>query len=73
MIFANWRGFSGGQQDMYDKVLKQGSKIVESANPNLSSHSASGPLVFRCQSLCGSARTVGSQAYTRPPSYVEPA
>ncbi len=29
MIFANWRGFSGGQQDMYDEVLKQGSKIVD--------------------------------------------
>lgn len=28
MIFANWRGFSGGQQDMYDEILKQGSKIV---------------------------------------------
>ncbi|KAL0575912.1 acetyl-coenzyme-A carboxylase [Marasmius crinis-equi] len=28
-IFANWRGFSGGQQDMYDEVLKQGSKIVD--------------------------------------------
>lgn len=29
MIFANWRGFSGGQQDMFDEVLKQGSKIVD--------------------------------------------
>ncbi|EPQ31237.1 uncharacterized protein PFL1_01422 [Pseudozyma flocculosa PF-1] len=29
MILANWRGFSGGQQDMYDEVLKQGSKIVD--------------------------------------------
>jgi len=29
-IFANWHGFPGGQQDMYDKVLKQGSKIVDS-------------------------------------------
>ncbi|KAG7093554.1 hypothetical protein E1B28_007224 [Marasmius oreades] len=29
LIFANWRGFSGGQQDMYDEVLKQGSKIVD--------------------------------------------
>ena len=29
MIFANWRGFSGGQQDMYDEVLKQGAKIVD--------------------------------------------
>jgi len=29
MIFANWRGFSGGQQDMYDEILKQGSKIVD--------------------------------------------
>ncbi|KAG1770605.1 carboxyl transferase domain-containing protein [Suillus placidus] len=26
---ANWRGFSGGQEDMYDEVLKQGSKIVD--------------------------------------------
>ncbi|KAG8874436.1 acetyl-coenzyme-A carboxylase [Serendipita sp. 405] len=29
IIFANWRGFSGGQQDMYDEVLKYGSKIVD--------------------------------------------
>lgn len=29
IIFANWRGFSGGQQNMYDEVLKQGSKIVD--------------------------------------------
>lgn len=29
MILANWRGFSGGQQDMYDEILKQGSKIVD--------------------------------------------
>ena len=27
-IFANWRGFSGGQRDMYDEVLKFGSDIV---------------------------------------------
>ncbi|KAG1776910.1 ClpP/crotonase-like domain-containing protein [Suillus placidus] len=26
---ANWCGFSGGQEDMYDEVLKQGSKIVD--------------------------------------------
>lgn len=30
MIFANWRGFSGGQQDMFDEVLKFGSYIVDS-------------------------------------------
>lgn len=29
MILANIRGFSGGQQDMYDEILKQGSKIVD--------------------------------------------
>ncbi|EJU03511.1 acetyl CoA carboxylase [Dacryopinax primogenitus] len=29
IIFANWRGFSGGQQDMYDEILKQGAKIVD--------------------------------------------
>jgi biotin carboxylase/acetyl-CoA carboxylase carboxyltransferase component/biotin carboxyl carrier protein len=28
-IFANWRGFSGGQRDMYDEVLKFGADIVE--------------------------------------------
>ncbi|PVV03111.1 hypothetical protein BB560_002423 [Smittium megazygosporum] len=28
-IFANWRGFSGGQRDMYDQVLKFGSYIVD--------------------------------------------
>eukprot|EP01006_Ploeotia_vitrea_P038946 TRINITY_DN66291_c5_g2_i1.p1 TRINITY_DN66291_c5_g2~~TRINITY_DN66291_c5_g2_i1.p1 ORF type:complete len:1951 (+),score=1116.81 TRINITY_DN66291_c5_g2_i1:135-5855(+) len=30
MIFANWRGFSGGMQDMFDEVLKFGSYIVDS-------------------------------------------
>mmetsp|Transcript_3124 Transcript_3124/g.4604 ORF Transcript_3124/g.4604 Transcript_3124/m.4604 type:complete len:2205 (-) Transcript_3124:97-6711(-) len=29
MIFANWRGFSGGQRDMYDEILKFGSFIVD--------------------------------------------
>ncbi|KAK2176007.1 hypothetical protein NP493_691g01001 [Ridgeia piscesae] len=29
MIFANWRGFSGGMKDMYDMVLKFGSYIVD--------------------------------------------
>jgi acetyl-CoA carboxylase/biotin carboxylase 1 len=29
MIFANWRGFSGGQRDMFDEVLKYGSLIVD--------------------------------------------
>ena len=29
VILANMRGFSGGQQDMYDEILKQGSKIVD--------------------------------------------
>ena len=29
MIFANWRGFSGGQRDMFDEVLKYGSMIVD--------------------------------------------
>lgn len=28
-IFANWRGFSGGQRDMFDEVLKFGSQIVD--------------------------------------------
>ncbi|XP_052451772.1 acetyl-CoA carboxylase isoform X3 [Carassius gibelio] len=30
MVFANWRGFSGGMKDMYDQVLKFGSYIVDS-------------------------------------------
>ncbi|XP_069788811.1 acetyl-CoA carboxylase 2 isoform X3 [Narcine bancroftii] len=30
LIFANWRGFSGGVKDMYDQVLKFGSNIVDS-------------------------------------------
>ncbi|KAM9195095.1 acetyl-CoA carboxylase 2 isoform 4-T4 [Dugong dugon] len=30
MIFANWRGFSGGMKDMYDQVLKFGAYIVDS-------------------------------------------
>jgi acetyl-CoA carboxylase / biotin carboxylase 1 len=29
IIFANWRGFSGGQRDMYNEVLKYGSYIVD--------------------------------------------
>jgi len=29
IIFANWRGFSGGQQDMFEEVLKFGSYIVD--------------------------------------------
>ncbi|NWY04063.1 ACACB carboxylase, partial [Nothoprocta ornata] len=30
MIFANWRGFSGGMKDMYDQMLKFGASIVDS-------------------------------------------
>lgn len=30
IIFANWRGFSGGMKDMYDQVLKFGAQIVDS-------------------------------------------
>ncbi|XP_029649542.1 acetyl-CoA carboxylase-like isoform X2 [Octopus sinensis] len=29
IIFANWRGFSGGMKDMYDQILKFGSYIVD--------------------------------------------
>src|SRR5579859_959301 len=29
MIFANWRGFSGGQRDMFQEILKYGSYIVD--------------------------------------------
>ncbi|KAI8980307.1 acetyl-CoA carboxylase [Pilobolus umbonatus] len=29
MIFANWRGFSGGQRDMYHEILKYGAQIVD--------------------------------------------
>jgi biotin carboxylase/acetyl-CoA carboxylase carboxyltransferase component/biotin carboxyl carrier protein len=29
MIFANWRGFSGGATDMFDEILKFGSMIVD--------------------------------------------
>ncbi|XP_040859615.1 acetyl-CoA carboxylase 2 isoform X2 [Ochotona curzoniae] len=29
MLFANWRGFSGGMKDMYDQVLKFGAYIVD--------------------------------------------
>lgn len=29
MIFANWRGFSGGTRDMFDEILKFGSYIVD--------------------------------------------
>lgn len=29
LIFANWRGFSGGQRDMFHEILKFGSMIVD--------------------------------------------
>ena len=29
MLFANWRGFSGGQKDMFEEVLKFGAYIVD--------------------------------------------
>lgn len=29
LIFANWRGFSGGMRDMFDEILKFGSYIVD--------------------------------------------
>ncbi|XP_054720089.1 acetyl-CoA carboxylase-like [Uloborus diversus] len=29
IVFANWRGFSGGMKDMYDQVLKFGAMIVD--------------------------------------------
>lgn len=29
IIFANWRGFSGGQKDMYEQVVKFGALIVD--------------------------------------------
>ncbi|XP_050313932.1 acetyl-CoA carboxylase isoform X2 [Anthonomus grandis grandis] len=29
MIFANWRGFSGGMKDMYEEILKFGAYIVD--------------------------------------------
>jgi acetyl-CoA carboxylase/biotin carboxylase 1 len=29
IVFANWRGFSGGQRDMFDEVLKYGALIVD--------------------------------------------
>lgn len=28
-IFANWRGFSGGQKDMYEQIVKFGAYIVD--------------------------------------------
>jgi len=28
-ILANWRGFSGGMRDMFDEILKTGSRIVD--------------------------------------------
>lgn len=29
IIFANWRGFSGGMRDMFNEILKYGSLIVD--------------------------------------------
>jgi acetyl-CoA carboxylase/biotin carboxylase 1 len=29
MVLANWRGFSGGQKDMYNEILKFGSFIID--------------------------------------------
>ncbi len=30
LLFANWRGFSGGAKDMFEEVLKFGAYIVDS-------------------------------------------
>jgi len=35
MIFANWRGFSGGTRDMYNEILKFGAMIVDALVPYL--------------------------------------
>lgn len=29
IIFANWRGFSGGLRDLFEEILKYGSYIVD--------------------------------------------
>ena len=29
IIMANWRGFSGGQRDLFEGILQSGSQIVE--------------------------------------------
>lgn len=29
IIFANWRGFSGGMKDMYEQIVKFGAYIVD--------------------------------------------
>lgn len=29
MVFANWRGFSGGTRDMFGEILKFGAMIVD--------------------------------------------
>lgn len=29
IIFANWRGFSGGTRDMFNSILKYGAWIVD--------------------------------------------
>jgi acetyl-CoA carboxylase carboxyltransferase component len=38
IIFANWRGFSGGQQDMFDEVLKRYSSALFVRLPTLLIH-----------------------------------
>jgi hypothetical protein len=41
VIIANWRGFSGGQRDLFDGVLQAGSLIVEQLR------------TYRCGLCCG--------------------
>ena len=40
IIFANWRGFSGGMMDMYEQVIKFGAMIVEAL------HSYNQPIII---------------------------
>jgi acetyl-CoA carboxylase/biotin carboxylase 1 len=40
IVFANWRGFSGGMMDMYEQVIKFGAQIVEAL------HSYNQPIII---------------------------
>ena len=47
VILANWRGFSGGQRDLFDGILQVGKTTLAS------SHCGLGLLNLRSDHLCG--------------------
>jgi acetyl-CoA carboxylase/biotin carboxylase 1 len=56
-IIANWRGFSGGQRDLFDGVLQAGSLILEHLRTYRWAAAALLPLLC-CRCCCPSCCTV---------------